>query len=200
MSVQTRRWQLALVAAVLVVAAFFAVVKKIKVELPVYGKVPVFQLRDQTGSDFSSEQLIKHVWVAGFIFTRCMGPCPVISAKMSELKKRLHYSPRFALVSFTVDPDYDTSEKLAAYSAKFNQEGSPLWHFLTGAKDKIYELALKTFMQTASDDPAQPELQARFMHGTRLALVDGEGQIRGFYDSQDSDAINKLELDIRSLL
>lgn len=195
-----KKWQLLLVAALLVAAAFFAAVKKVQKDLPVYGAVPDFIFQDQTGRDFMSSELSNRVWVAGFIFTRCTGPCPMISAHMAELKKRLHYSSRFALVSFTVDPDHDTPEKLSEYASKFQREGKPAWYFLTGKKEKIYELAVKTFLQTASQDPTQTDVQAQFMHGTRLSLVDGEGRIRGFYNSSDSEAMNRLERDIRAIL
>ena len=195
-----KKWPLFLVVAMLVVISFFAVVKKAHKELPVYGQVPTFEFQDQAGQSFSSSILLNRVWVAGFIFTRCQGPCPMISAKMSELKKRLNYSTNFSLVSFSVDPEHDTSEKLAEYASKFQSAGKPQWHFLTGAKEKIYELAIKTFMQTASDDVAQPDVQARFMHGTRVSLVDDQGRIRGFYNILDADGVNQLEQDVRSIL
>ncbi len=195
-----KKWQLILVAVMLVAAAFWASVKNVKTELPDYGPVPAFEFQDQSSQFFSSASLENKVWVAGFIFTRCMGPCPIISSKMAELKKRLSYSPRFALVSFSVDPEHDTPEKLAAYAEKFKREGKPEWHFLTGAKEKIYELAVQTFKQTASEDAAQADIQQKFMHGTRLALIDSRGHIRGFYDSQDSAMTNHLERDIRAIL
>ncbi len=195
-----KKWQLILVAVMLVAAAFWASVKNVKTELPEYGPVPAFEFQDQSSQVFSSASLENKVWVAGFIFTRCMGPCPIISSKMAELKKRLSYSPRFALVSFSVDPEHDTPERLAAYAEKFKREGKPEWHFLTGAKEVIYELAVQTFKQTASEDAAQADIQQKFMHGTRLALIDSRGHIRGFYDSQDSAMTNHLERDIRAIL
>jgi len=195
-----KKWQLILVAVMLVAAAFWASVKNVKTELPDYGSVPAFEFQNQNNQVFSSSALENKVWVAAFIFTRCMGPCPTISAKMAELNKRLSYSPRFALVSFSVDPEHDTPEKLAAYAEKFKREGKPEWHFLTGAKEKIYELAVQTFKQTASEDAQQPDIQQKFMHGTRLALIDSWGRIRGFYDSQDPAMTNHLERDIRSIL
>lgn len=195
-----KKWQLGLIAVLLVVAGFFAALKNIKTELPAFGVVPDFQFENQTGRIFSSEELKNRVWVAGFIFTRCEGPCPVISSKMAQLKKRLHYSSRLKLVSFSVDPEYDTADKLAAYAARFDVPGKPEWVFLTGPKEKIYELAVQAFMQTASDDASQTDVQARFMHGTRLALIDSRGQIRGFYDSQDAGALDLLERDIRAIL
>lgn len=195
-----KKWQLILVAVMLVAAAFWASVKNVKTELPDYGPVPAFEFQDQSSQVFSSASLENKVWVAGFIFTRCMGPCPIISSKMAELKKRLSYSPRFALVSFSVDPEHDTPERLAAYAEKFKREGKPEWHFLTGAKEAIYDLAVQTFKQTASEDAEQADIQQKFMHGTRLALIDSRGHIRGFYDSQDSAMTNHLERDIRAIL
>lgn len=195
-----KKWQIALVAVMLVIAGFFAAVKKVQKDLPVYGQVPAFEFQDQNDRAFSSERLANQVWVAGFIFTRCKGPCPLISSKMAELKKRLHYSSRFSLVSFSVDPEHDTPEKLAEYSKKFHRDGKPAWYYLTGAKEKIYELAIKTFMQTASQDLTQKDIQAQFMHGTRVSLVDGEGRVRGFYNVLDADGVNALERDIRSIL
>lgn len=196
----SKKWQLILLAAMLVALGFWASLKGVKTELPDYGPVPAFEFQDQNSQMFSSAALENKVWVAGFIFTRCMGPCPMISAKMAELKKRLSYSPRFALVSFSVDPEHDTPEKLAAYAEKFKREGKPTWHFLTGAKEKIYELAIQTFKQTASEDIKQADIQQKFLHGTRLALVDGRGHIRGFYDSQGPAMTKDLELDIRAIL
>ncbi len=195
-----KKWQIALIAVMLVVAGFLAAVKKVQVQLPAYGKVPSFQFQDQTGKSFSRSELSGRVWVAGFIFTRCMGPCPMISAKMAELKKRLSYSPRFALVSFSVDPEHDTPEKLAEYARKFQSDGKPAWFFLTGAKEKIYELATQTFLQTADMDSSQKDIQMQFMHGTRLTLVDDQGQIRGFYNIFEPQGIDQLERDIRAIL
>lgn len=195
-----KKWQLVLVAVMLVVTGFFAVTKKVHKELPAYGQVPAFEFQDQNGRTFSSSVLSNQIWVAGFIFTRCKGPCPMISAEMAELKKRLHYSSRFSLVSFTVDPEHDTPQVLSEYARSFQRDGKPVWYFLTGAKEKIYELATKTFMQTAAEDSSEKEMNARFMHGTRIALVDGEGKIRGFYDSQEKNIVDNLERDIRAIL
>lgn len=195
-----KKWQLILVAVMLVAVGFWAALKHVKTELPDYGPVSAFHFQDQNGQDFSDEQLENKVWVAGFIFTRCMGPCPMISAKMAELKKRLHYSSRFALVSFSVDPEYDTPERLAEYAEKFKREGKPRWTFLTGDKEKIYRLAVQTFKQAASEDVSENDIQQRFMHGTRVVLVDSRGHIRGFYDSQDPKMADTLERDIRAIL
>src|SRR5688572_7891512 len=51
-------------------------------------------------------------WVANFIFTRCGGPCPVMSGKMAALQRVLPSNVK--LVSFTVDPDYDNEAILKA--------------------------------------------------------------------------------------
>jgi protein SCO1/2 len=44
--------------------------------MPVYGRVPEFQLISQTGEPFDRRALNGKIWVADFIFTHCSGPCP----------------------------------------------------------------------------------------------------------------------------
>jgi len=83
--------------------------------LPNFGFVPDFVLTDQTGASFSSkEKLDGKVWIANFIFTTCQGPCPRMSSQMSQARQRIMH-PDVRFVSFTIDPDRDTPEALAAY-------------------------------------------------------------------------------------
>ncbi len=50
--------------------------------MPVYGHVPEFQLISQTGESFNRGALDGKIWVADFIYTHCLGPCPRMSAQM----------------------------------------------------------------------------------------------------------------------
>ena len=79
--------------------------------LPVLGLVPSFQLTDQSGAAYSSKALEGQVWVANFVFTRCPTICPTFTAKMATIQKKTGDDVR--LVSFTVDPEFDTADKLA---------------------------------------------------------------------------------------
>lgn len=160
-----------------------------------YGRVPAFQLTNQEGRPFGSAQLAGKIWIADFIFTSCQGPCPVISSRVSELQKPLRDTD-VHLVSFTVDPEKDTPEVLRSYADKLKAQPGR-WDFLTGAKDKIYDLSRNGFklgVAEGTEDARNP------VHSTRVVLVDRQGMIRGYYDALAPDAVTKLLADTSHLL
>jgi protein SCO1/2 len=160
-----------------------------------YGTVPPFQLVNQNGQPFASAQLNGKIWIADFIFTSCRGPCPLISTRMSELQMPLEKT-EVHLVSFTVDPDTDTPEVLRAYAEKLNAEPKR-WDFLTGSKSAIYKLSHDGFKLAVSDGS---DAEGVPMHSTRMVLVDRHGQIRGYYEGTEPDAMTKLLADTNHLL
>ena len=160
-----------------------------------YGTVPGFQLTNQNGQPFGSAQLSGKIWIADFIYTTCPGPCPMISSRMSELQKPLQKTD-VHLVSFSVDPDKDTPEVLRGYADKLQAEPGR-WDFLTGAKPAIYKLSHDGFKLAVSDGS---DAQGIPVHSTRIVLVDRHGQIRGYYDATEPEAITKLLADTNHLL
>jgi len=160
-----------------------------------YGSVPGFQLTNQNGQPFGSAQLSGKIWIADFIYTTCPGPCPMISGRMSELQKPLEKTD-VHLVSFSVDPEKDTREVLRGYADKLQAEPGR-WDFLTGAKSAIYKLSHDGFKLAVSNGS---EGQGIPVHSTRMVLVDRNGQIRGYYDATETEAITKLLADTNHLL
>ena len=160
-----------------------------------YGTVPHFQLVNQEGQPFDSAQLAGKIWIADFIYTTCPGPCPMISMRMSELQKPLEKTD-VHLVSFSVDPEKDTPEVLRGYAEKLRAEPKR-WDFLTGAKSAIYDLSHKGFRLAVSDGSDEAGIP---VHSTRLVLVDRHGEIRGYYEATETDAVTKLLADTSHLL
>lgn len=161
-------------------------------------KAPDFAFKDQTGQVFSSNQLKGKVWVVDFIFTRCQGQCPMLSQWFKGLQGQWKGNADFKLVSFTVDPEYDSVAVFKSYAGDFQADDSQ-WHFLTGPKDQIYPVIQKGFHLTAEKDPSgAPGFE--FIHTTRLILVDGNGMIRGMYDGQERAEVEKLKKDIQRLM
>src|SRR5437870_409574 len=160
-----------------------------------YGTVPGFQLTNQNGQPFGSAQLSGKIWIADFIYTTCPGPCPMISSRMSELQKPLQKTD-VHLVSFSVDPDKDTPEVLRGYADKLQAEPGR-WDFVTGAKSAIYKLSHDGFKLAVSDGR---DAQGIPVHSTRIVLVDRHGQIRGYYDATEADAVTKLVADTNHLV
>jgi protein SCO1 len=163
--------------------------------LPVLLEAPHFTLTDARGLRFSSDkQLLGKVWVGNFIFTRCPSICPTFTAKMQRIQAAS--DSRVQLVSFTVDPDFDTPEVLAAYAQKHRAD--PLrWHFLTGTYEALTQVVvdgLKVPMDKVGGDLKSVG------HGSRFVLVDPRGQVRGFYGFDDPDAVESVVRDTQRLL
>src|SRR5688572_4175937 len=98
-------WSLLVIAAG-VIAALWQINRN-RPKLDTFFLVPPFSLVDQQGKAFTNSSLSGKVWVANFVFTRCAGPCPTMTAEMASLAQAVS-DPDVRFVSFSVDPDYDT--------------------------------------------------------------------------------------------
>jgi protein SCO1/2 len=161
-----------------------------------YGPAPSFALVSETGDSLSSASLAGKVWAADFMFTRCRGVCPVLAERFGALQRELADRKGWMLVSFTVDPAYDTSDVLRAYAREHGADPER-WRFLTGDMADIRRVVVDGFHLgiESSNDPKEP-----VTHSTRIALVDAQGEIRGLYDSQDEAEMKALLSDARRLL
>ena len=160
-----------------------------------YGPLPAFALIDQAGAPMTLERLRGSVWIVGFVFTRCAGQCPLITSRMARLQRALAGEPELHLVSFSVDPAHDTPEILAAYARRLG--AGDRWHWVTGEPGAVASLARVGFRLGVSEDGTAEE---PITHSVRLALVDRAGRVRGFYDSTEDAAMQRLEADARRLL
>lgn len=157
---------------------------------PPITSVGAFQLTDETGQPFSSADLKGKVWIASFFFARCPSICPKMQGEMAKLLPHLEdlagregVSP-VLLVSITVDPDNDTPEVLSAYAARL-QAPHGRWKFLTGDREVIKELAVKRFLLGMGDREAVGGDAYDIVHSGKLALVDQNGDVRGYWDSDE---------------
>ena len=162
-------------------------------QLPVIRAVPEFALTDQNGEQVTTADLRGKIWIADFIFTRCAGPCPLMTARMLEMQKALVKTPGVKLVSVTVDPEHDTPEVLKAY-AEANFADPERWKFLTGDKAVIEKLVTEGFMQHLAEENGEP------VHGTMFLIVDGNGMVRSARMLEDPELIPKVLTDAGNLL
>ena len=168
-------------------------------EMPIYGSVPDFTFQDESGKEIHLSDLNGRVWIADFIFTRCQGQCPLMSSRMAELQEALKPSG-IKLVSFSVDPEHDTPEVLSAYARRFKAEEG-IWFFLTGNKQAMRDFIEGSF-QLGVAEPTQEDLASgaeAVMHSSRFVLVDQKGQIRGYYDTSESEKMKQLIKDAKQL-
>lgn len=162
---------------------------------PVVASLPGFLLTDQDGHEVRLEDLLGRPWVADFIFTRCPGPCPLMTRRMAELGGRLPAGVR--RVSFTVDPGYDTPEVLAAY-AREHGAGED-WLFLTGPREAIWDLSVTGFKLGVGEAEGLIQAEGPILHSTRFVLVDAEGAIRGYYDAFEEQEVERLLREVRAV-
>ena len=160
-------------------------------ELPIIGQIPSFDLIDQNGESFTLESVKVNVWLADFIFTTCAGPCPIMTERMSTVQHDLIDIDKLKFVSFTVNPDYDTPEVLKKYAKRYDADIST-WSFVTGKYEQIQELIANGFKMGDEEEIV--------FHSTRFALVDHEGNLRGYYSGTEPMDHENLTRDIHSLV
>jgi protein SCO1/2 len=173
--------------------------------LPVLSALPDFQLVDQAGRPFSRKDLLGRAWVADFVFTRCTGACPRLTAAMNQLQDGLtplEKNSQIGLVSISVDPEHDTPAALRAYAEAHGADAT-LWRFLTGDPAQIEQAVVQGFKspieppQKVDDAPAQA---FDILHGEKLVLLDPDARIRGYYDVTEAPELQRLLRDLRQLI
>ena len=137
-------------------------------------KVPEFAFINQDSIIISNEDFNKKVYVAEFFFTSCPSICPIMNKNMKRIENRFGKRQDFGIASFSIDPIKDTPSVLKAYAETYDVF-SQNWHFLTGEKDKIYNLANEGFNIFAS---VNPRVAGGFEHQGYFALIDKNGFIR----------------------
>ncbi|MBT3984369.1 MAG: SCO family protein [Bacteriovoracaceae bacterium] len=160
---------------------------------PTLYQVPEFTLKNEMNKPFGSKDLKGKVYVASFFFTSCSATCPKLMAKMQKIQKRVRgLRQTIALVSFTVDPEEDSPEKLFKFSRKY--KANPyIWRFLTGEREVLTKLLVKGFKVPMSGvkDPDIVDLA----HTEKFVLVDKVGGIKGYYGT-DQSGIDRMMIDI----
>ncbi|MFO0589079.1 MAG: SCO family protein [Polyangiaceae bacterium] len=146
--------------------------------------LPAYELRNQKNEPFGSKDLAGKVYVADFIFTSCPSVCPKLTKRMEQISRRTkNMGTSLQLVTFTVDPENDTPDKLAEFAAKHHTNPTR-WTFLTGSLAGIETTVIKGFKIAMGKEDVGEGLFSIF-HGEKLVLVDGDGNIRGYYEADD---------------
>lgn len=185
------------IAAVIFSFLYTEIKSPAKSSLPRIGVVPDITLTERSGRKIPLSDLKGKVWIADFIFTNCGGSCPIMTSAMASFQEQLNNVNNIVLVSFTVDPERDSPQALSEYAGLYKASPSR-WLFLTGEKDKLEYLTRDGFhLAVAADSGSTVE---PIVHSTLFVLVDRQGVIRGYYDSTDEKALEKIVADARGLV
>ena len=105
---------------------------------PLEELAPEFTLTDQQGQPLALADLRGKAVLLDFIFTRCAGPCPILTSAHVSLQRRLpaEVAERTRFLSVSIDPDHDTPARMKAYA---EERGADLdrWSFLTGDPERV---------------------------------------------------------------
>lgn len=139
-SLTGRRRFLACAGALCASSVALAHRSKQEARLPHIGPAPDFALTDQDGRAFSSRALRGQVAVITFIFTSCGDTCPLLTAKLVGIQRKLGVdAPQVMFAAITVDPLNDTPPVLKRYAQAHSADPSR-FAFLSGSVAQIEDV------------------------------------------------------------
>lgn len=162
--------------------------------------LPDFAFVNQDGEPVSKDSLRGKVWLANFIFTTCPGQCIVLANEFKAFQEKIKGMPNVELVSFSVDPEYDTPEVLKQFAEQY--EAGSQWTMVTGDKEAIYRLLHRGFLLDAAPNP-DAELAGKgekIVHTRKVVLVGPQGRVRHYYLGLNEDNAPEVLRDIEQLL
>jgi protein SCO1/2 len=160
-----------------------------------YESIPPFEFIDQDSQRITNQHFKDKAYVADFFFTSCPTICPIMQKHMLEIQNTFLEEPTLKLMSHTIDPKRDTVERLKSYALNLGAKNGK-WHFVTGNKDDLYEIADDYFNVVVED----PNLPDGFDHSGRFVLVDPQGHIRAYCNGTNEEEVEKFIAKIYLLL
>jgi cytochrome oxidase Cu insertion factor (SCO1/SenC/PrrC family) len=160
--------------------------------------VPAFTFTERSGTTVTHDSLKGKVWIASFVFTRCNGPCPQVTATMARVQEDLKEFDDVRLVTFTIDPERDTLKDLNQYADRYRADAKR-WLFLTGPEKQVHALAKDGFKLLA-ERSATPKPGEEFDHSSKIAVVDKAGVIRGYFNGKPDADPTEAEATIQRLV
>ena len=176
------------------------VIKKVvdgkEVEQTIYPVIPDFSFINEDGEVVTEKDFKNKVYVADFFFVTCPTICPVMKKNMLTVYNEYKENPEVKILSHTIDPEHDTPEVLKKYATDLGISGK-MWQFVTGDKEKIYDIGQKHYMVSALEDSSQA---GGYIHSGAFVLIDKDRHIRGMYDGTTEEGTAKLIQDLAVLL
>lgn len=162
-------------------------------------KIEPFEFTDQQNEKVSLDDLKGTVWLAQFIYTNCPDVCLPMMANMTDFQSMLKEEgvEDYKIVSFSVDPDYDTPEVLQEYLDTFDPVDQSKWVMLTGYSPKtIEDLAMGSFKTAVLRSPEGGDIT----HGITYSLVNKEGVSVKTYNGVENVPYEEMIKDVKALI
>lgn len=161
----------------------------------VYHEIRDFSLVNQDSNEVTNATFAGKAYIADNFFISCPTICPKLTKSMERIHDKFKNNPDLLLISHTIDTKYDSIPALKRYAEKLGVS-SDKWHFVTGEKDAVYDIAPDYFHIAIVDEDAE----GGYNHNGRLVLVDENRRLRAFCNGTDEDEVTKFMEDIEVLL
>lgn len=158
----------------------------------IFHQVKPFSFVDQDSAIITNATYEGQIYVSDFFFTSCPSICPLMKVQMLRIYEKYQENSEVGILSHTIDPAYDNVARLSDYAERL-EVSSAKWHFVTGIKDTIYNMAQTSYYIGVRDDGS-------FEHSGKFVLVDKQKRIRGVYDGTEKESVDKLLKDMDVLL
>jgi protein SCO1 len=161
----------------------------------VYHTIPDFSFVNQYGDTVTQANTANKIYVTDFFFTSCPTICPIMKKEMLRVYKSIDKEADVIILSHSIDPTHDTPTVLKQYADDLGVSGTK-WQFLTGNREKIYDIGQNHYLVTAGTDSTAP---GGYIHSGAFMLIDKKRRVRGMYDGTLEKAVDKLIKDIEIL-
>ncbi len=161
----------------------------------VHKRIPPFSFINQDSQVVNNETFSGKAYVVDFFFTSCPTICPKLAQEMLKIHDHFEAEPDLALLSHTIDPKRDSVAKLTHYARNLGVS-SARWHFVTGEKSELFQIADDYFNIVIEN----PDVPGGLDHSGRLVLVDKDKHIRAFCNGTDSEEVDQFIVKIEQLL
>ena len=161
----------------------------------IYHEIREFSFVNQDSMEITNEVFEGKAYISDHFFISCPTICPKLSKSMLRIHDKFKSDERLLLLSHSIDTKYDTIPRLKKYADNLGVT-SDKWHFVTGEKDQILDIA-EDYFNVALEDADAP---GGYNHSGRLVLVDKNRHLRAFCDGTDTESVTKFLGDIENLL
>lgn len=143
------------------------------------------KLTGHQGRLFPTGNLRGKISVIAFFFTSCHGFCPILVNKLKAIEKEVGVNDEIQFVAITVDPEFDTPQRLIDFGRDHGFKLSHRFMFLTGQKEEIHHLVRDIFSSEIKkiDDIAL----RKFAHTEHFYIVDQKLRLRSILNGTRID-------------
>jgi protein SCO1/2 len=160
-----------------------------------FHQIPDFNFTNQDGNTITQKTFENKIYVTDFFFTTCPGICPMMTKNMTLVQEAFKDDDAVLMLSHSVTPTIDSVAQLKKYAVDKNIGKN--WHLVTGNKKEIYDLGRQFYL--VEEDLGTPKGIDDFLHTENFVLIDKNKHIRGIYNGLNTNAVQQLIADIRTL-